>query len=480
MAIDWPPDEWYDIYNKYHKWAAWYSGSADRLLDYYSNLAQPFWAKEVKEDRQTMIHVPVAGDIASVSADLLLSEAPEIKIPEAHEESASTDAENTQNRINEIIDSTDLYSRLLEAAETASALSGVFVKVNWDTDFKPYPILSVAQPDNAIPEFKWGFLQKVTFHKVIDAPNMNEYWRHVEIHEPGIIRNQLWKGTRFNLGIELPLNTRSDTAEMEPVVNTGLDTLACRYIPNKKPNRLWRGSNLGQSDLSGIEGIMDSIDETYTSWVRDLRLARARLIVPEWMLELDDGKFKFNIDKEIFIALNQGPASAEESGNITDVQFDIRAEKHKNTALELLQQAYTKAGYSPSSFGMKDNSSGPTTAKEIRSKESKSFKTRNKKARYMQKALEEILQVMLMIDKIHFNNNVNPDYRPQVNLQDSIQTDPLEKADSLNKINQAQAMSIDTKVRTLHPDWEEEQIKAEVKRIMEEQGMSVENPEVRV
>lgn len=453
MAIEWPPDEWQNIYSKYYEWAAWYSGSAGELLDYYSSLAGPFWSKEVKKDRQTMIHVPVAGDIAGVSADLLLSEPPDIRIPEAHEDAAPTDAKDTQDRIDEIVDSTDLYSRMLEAAETASPLSGVFVKVNWDTNFKSYPILSVSQPDNAIPEFKWGFLTKVTFHKVIDAPTTNEYWRKLEIHEPGIIRNELWKGSRFNLGRKVSLTARSETADIEPEISTGLDTLACRYIPNKKPNREWRGSNLGQSDLSGIEGIMDSIDETYTSWIRDLRLSRARLIVPEYMLELDNGEFKFDIDQEIYTPLNQGPASADTPGEMKDVQFNIRADQHQKTAEELLMKAYSMAGYSPQSFGMKVEGGASPTATEVKAKESKSFKTRNKKARYMQGALEEILQIMLMIDKIHFGSNVNPDYRPQVNLQDSVQTDPMEKADSINKLNQAQAMSIDTKVRLLHESW---------------------------
>jgi len=474
LAIrNWPPEDWKDVYEKYHEWGAWYSGSPEQLLKYYSQKAKPFWAKEVKEDRQTMLHVPVAGDIAGVSADLLLSESPEIKIPEAHQENAPTDAIETQNRLDEIINNTDLYGRLLEAAETASSMSGVFLKVNWDTNFKDYPIISVAQPDNAIPEFRFGFLQRVTFHKVIDAPNMNNYWRHLEIHEPGLIRNELYRGTRNSLGERLALTAHNKTSEMEPEINTGLDTLACRYIPNKKPNRLWRGSSLGQSDLSGIEGIMDSIDETYTSWVRDLRLARARMIVPEYMLELDDGKFKFDIDKQIFTALNQGPPGA---GEIKEVQFDIRAEKHRDTAHELYEKAVSMAGYSPQSFGLEGESYSSATATEVKAKEGKSFKTRNKKARYIKGALEETLWIALQIDNIHFGNNVNPDYRPQVNLQDSVITDPMEKADSINKLNQAEAMSIDTKVRSLHENWTEEQIQAEVKRIMEEKGIMVEDP----
>lgn len=476
---DWPPNGWDNIYDAYHEYAAWYSGSVDRLINFYSSKAGPFWSKEVKNDRMTMLHVPVAGDIASVSSDLLFAEAPDIKIPQAHQEEAPQDAINTQDRLNEIINETDMYSRFLEAGETASALGGVFLKINWDTTYKPYPILSVAQPDNAIPEFKWGFLKRVTFHKVIDAPSMNDYWRLLEIHELGVIKNQLWRGSRFDLGEQLPLEARPETRGIKPVIETGINELACRYIPNKKPNREWRGSNLGQSDYSGIIGLMDSLDEAYTSWMRDLKLARGRIVVPEYMLDFEDGEPKFDIDKEVFSPLSLGPASTERQDKIENIQFDIRADEHKSTIENLLEKIYTMAGYSPQSFGMEINGSGTMTATEIKAKESKSYKTRNKKSKYMQGGLEEIIHIMLMIDANKFDSDINPDYRPQVDLREDVKASPMEKADSINKLNQAQAISIDTKVRLLHNDWNEKQIQAEVNRIKREQGIEVEEPEIR-
>jgi len=479
MSRDWPPEEWREPYEKYYEWAAWYSGDPEQLLAFYSSKVEPFWSKDLEEDRRTMVHIPVAGDIAGVSADLLLSEPPEIKIPEAHEEKAPSGATDTQDRLDKIIEETDAYSRMLEAAETAAAFGGVFVKINWDTAFREYPVLSIAQPDNAIPEFRWGFLRSVTFHRVVEHIDTNNVIRHIEIHEPGKVYNQLYKGGRFRLGTRLNLEQHEATAGMEPEINTGIKTLTCRYIPNKLPNRLWRGASLGQSDLSGIEGLMDSIDEAYSDWVRELGLARARLIIPESWLELEDGKFKFNLDKEVYVATAQGPASAENQ-QVHAVQFEIRADQYHQTITELMKQAYAMAGYSPSSFGMREPGEQAVTAAEVKSREGKSFKTRNKKARYLQGGIADILHVLLQIDKVHFNSKVNPEYRPQAILQDSIQTDPMEKADSLAKLEQAQAISIDTKVRILHPEWSQEQIEAEVERIMQEKGMAVETPEMRV
>ena len=41
---------------------------------------------------------------------------------------------------------------------------------------------------------------------------------------------------------------------------------------------------------------------------------------------------------------------------------------------------------------------------------------------------------------------------------------------------QAQAVSVDTKVRILHPDWEDTAVQAEVDRILVESGQAVPDP----
>jgi hypothetical protein len=37
---------------------------------------------------------------------------------------------------------------------------------------------------------------------------------------------------------------------------------------------------LGRSDFSGLEISLDTLDEAHASWMRDIRLGKARLIVP--------------------------------------------------------------------------------------------------------------------------------------------------------------------------------------------------------
>jgi hypothetical protein len=225
---------------------------------------------------------------------------------------------------------------------------------------------------------------------------------------------------------------------------------------------------------------MDALDETYTSWIDELRRARGRIIVPEQWLSRDgtDGKFYFDEDQTAFVRLpNMGPPGEEGGEGITLVQFDIRAEQHRATAMELIDRIITAAGYSPQSFGLSTEGRAESgTALRIR--ERKSLMTTTRKQRYFQRPLEDILHLMLQVDKQYFGTrDTDLNMRPVVTFADSIQESLGEMGEALSKIAQAQAASTDTKVRWLHPDWTEEQIQKEVEEINKEQGITIDGPD---
>src|SRR5690606_22958810 len=159
-----------------------------------------------------MLHVPVAGDIAETSADMLFSEVPQISIPEAHEERAASDAIKTQDRLWKLIDDGGIHNRLLEAAESASALGGVFIGPSWDTSVADMPILRVVQADSALPEFRWGMIQAVTLWRIVEDDG-DSVWRHIERHEPGVILHGLYRGSTDDLGRRVPLTSHPVRSE---------------------------------------------------------------------------------------------------------------------------------------------------------------------------------------------------------------------------------------------------------------------------
>lgn len=495
----WIPQNFARLYADYAEHDAWYSGSSERLATLYGGILYPrdtlsqdffsdiynqtiaprqrFWAKQTFDERRTMIHVPIASDIASTSADLLFSESPKIRIPEAHEETADSDAITAQERLDELIAIGDIQNKLLESAETCSALGGVFLKVNWDADIASHPVLSIAQPDSALPEFQWGMLKAVTFWKVVREETTKRgetVWRLLERHEKGRIEYGLYKGDEDNLGMRVSLTNLPETASLEDEVMTGIDDILVRYIANMRPNRKWRGSPYGQSDYAGLEGLMDALDETMSSWMRDIRLGQGRIIVPEsFMQKMPSGDFAFDVDREVYTTFDIDPLTQKEVG-ITMNQFAIRTAEHQQTALELINRIISSAGYSPQTFGLSIAGSAESgTALNIR--ERKSFITKAKKERYWKPAIEDILYLMMSVDAIHFGSRVTP-YRPVIEFQDSLTNDISQVATSVDTLARAMSLSLETKVRMIHPDWDDMQVEAEVMKIKEENGMSMPDP----
>ena len=479
----WPPEEYKPMQEKMQEWAAWYSGSVKRLARVYSDrLSMPysvqgrFWQKTEKQERVEKIHVPLAGDIASVNADLLFSKPPDVEVREAHEENAAESAIDTQDRLNKIITDNQTFSTLIEAAETSAALGGSYLKINWDASFRDFPVLSVAQADAALPEFKWGYLQKVKFFKVVERDD-SDVFRKMETHVPGAIKNELYKGKDSQLGDKVSLDSLDETSDLEEVVETKIDDILVRYVPNRLPNRLWRGSDLGNSDYQGLTGLMDSLDEAYSAWVREMRLAKAEKVVPESWLELNSetGDFYYDMDKATYTKVGAPPDAMDEPSVI---QPDMRIEKYEKTCLDFIERIVTSAGYSPQSFGLSiEGRAESGTA--LRLRERKSLETKQKKERYFKEPLQDILQLMLKVDAKHFGNTaVDPELKPRVNFADAIQDDPSEIADTLAKLEQARAISNEAKVRYLHKDWSEQEIEDEVERLNDEQGMNVEVPGV--
>ena len=187
----------------------------------------------------------------------------------------------------------------------------------------------------------------------------------------------------------------------------------------------------------------------------------------------------FNEDRTVFVRLpNMGPPGEEGSNPVTVQQFEIRADEHRMTALDLLDRIITASGYSPQSFGLSiEGRAESGTALRIR--ERKSLKTQQKKATHFKPRIEDLLHLALQVDRLYLSKDTPIEFRPCITFADSIQesTDELSKA--VLTIHQAEAASIQTKIEMLHPEWGNDQVQAEVDRIMDESGRNVTGPDFR-
>ena len=212
------------------------------------------------------LHIPLAGDIASTSSDLLFGESPALVVPDTKKPAEDP----RQKRLDKIWEDGGVHAALLEAGEVCAAYGGVYLRAVWDPEVADHVLIDSVPPDAAAPELRSGRLVAVTFWRDMRVRGDDRVWRHLERHEKG----RLWHGLYASredgkLGQRMDLRGHPETAPYAALVNAagwvehGAKGLAVEYIPNMRPNRTLRGSPLGRSDYSGIEPVMDSLDEAW-------------------------------------------------------------------------------------------------------------------------------------------------------------------------------------------------------------------------
>ncbi|MEU6651287.1 phage portal protein [Streptomyces sp. NPDC046900] len=486
----WPPLNLAPIIDRMALWSAWYSGSDDELAYAYGGQigskpisqtffstpgwtggvnAKTFWGEPIPAgERRSKLHVPLAGDIAATSANLLFAEPPRFLVTDTA----------TQDVLDELVDE-GVHATLREAAEICSAMGGVYLHVCWNQALNPDRAwISIAHPDCAVPEWQSGYLTACTFWKVIGTDG-DTVVRHLERHEPGRIIHTVHVGSNNDLGDKADLTDFEATAGYADLcdeaggIDTGVQAMTAVYIPNQKPNRLWRhipgSANLGRSDYAGSEPLMDKLDEAWSSWMRDLEIAKGRLFIDQMLLE-SKGKGQgatFSLDRELFVPMDI-PGAGNGADPIRAIQLALRVQEHADTCKSLTEQIIRGAGYSLQTFGMavSDGTSKPT-ATEINARERQTITTRNNKIVYWKQGLAALVEALLQVQQTIFGVRVTPQ-KPTIEFPDMVSQDQQAIANSIQMLRAAGALSVREAVKMAHSDWLDDQIDEEVQRIEDE------------
>lgn len=491
-GADWPPYT-PDITAALADWSAWYSGDPDQLAERYLNraargyqnrpsqyrggivgrFARWFWGNPTPVgEKRAKLHVPLAGDIARTSSELLFAEPPKLTATNG----------DTQKWLDKLVD-TGLHATLLESAEVCAALGGVYLRLVWDKDIAERPWIAPVQADGALPVFAHGRLREVAFWRIV-AEDGQTIYRHLELHQRGAIQHGLYQGSDHHLGKAIPLDSLEDTAPY--AVNNGLiETgtprhLTASYVPNMRPARAWRylpeAAHWGQSDFAGIEGLMDALDETYSSLMRDIRLAKGRVIVPSAYLRSNGpGQgASWDEDREIYAGLDMIVRGDSKATEITPNQFQIRVREHLDSAQAIIEQAVRQAGYSAATFGETAGGGGDAvTATEILARQRRSMLTRARKTLYWGVGGGDIIEAQMALEAGPlFNMGGITVERPGFEWQDSIQESTNALANTASLLHQAEAASRRTLVELVHPDWDKARVDREVEAIGHEQQLA--------
>lgn len=457
-----PPIPW--LWRDYERAAAWYSGDPKRLSKCGGD-SKSFW----KTNEEIKVHAPMAADIAALSAGMIFATSPEIECKD----------EATSERIQEIFKQASIYSVLLQAAEMASVYGGVFLKWTWSEKDK-FPRLHAVPADMGLVNSVGGQVGEIIFWNIMKQED-SHFWRLQETYKPdGHIYSKLFKGDASDLGTEVALTSIAETKHIKPDVISGTDTMLAFYVPNILPNRACPYLPFGRSDFDGLYGLFDALDEAYSAMQREIRNTKTTVIVPAEYLRRRESLFNdetpawvYANESGVFTALDIDSDHA--SSPITIVNPELRAQSRIAVCDDLIRRILSFAGYAPQSAGLDVNGSAESgTALNVR--ERKSIRTTEIKKTNWWHAINDIVRTMLILDKKVFKSRVNPDAEFSVELPANNQPDIAQLAEIIEHLERAGAVSIETKVDMLHPDWDEKQKEAEIAKIRIEKGMEGPDP----
>lgn len=487
----WLPAPWDGAYKAFAENDAWYTGDTAALEKMYQRETRAthvrrgvrmqggvvgaasrfFWGRPIPaNENRARLHVPAAADLATLASDLVFAEPPEVKL-----EQTLRASKKAQERLDLIANGDEAHAIFNQMGELKSALGAVALVTRWDTEVADHAWLEPSAADVIIPTFRSGRMVECTLWS--EYVKGNVHYRHLEHHAVGFIEHALFAGSEDNLGRRVPLGEIPETkvyatlVNTDSVIETGIDRLTAVYNPNM-PTAAWRKkgalAHTGRSDFAQLHPLFDWLDETFSSWMRDLRLGAGRILVPEAALDygtIGQGA-SFDSGREIFAGLN---APGDPSKVAFDkVQFEIRVEEHERTAFGIYREILRKAGFSQSAWG---DYAGERqqTATEVAAKDKASERTRDKKILQERVAIGRAASVALEIDGLIFPGKGGGRFdQPTVVFPDVSQEDPEKLARTLTLLDTAAAVSLEQKVRRANPDWEDDQITLEVDAIRAE------------
>ena len=495
MAIEydektiWPPVGMAPVRRSQQLWDAWYVGDPMKLAQVYGGssegssigsvyaspgqphiyrssqyaggivgaLARFWWGQpNTSNSEHAKIHVPLAADIATGSADLLFGEELAVRWK------GGVDPELMQ----EVLDENNFQAKLLEAAEEAAWSGSAYLRVVTDPMVSWCPIITTVPSEQAIPKFRWGRLESVQFWHVVKV-SKDTVWRHIEEYTNGWVEHALYEGTTERLGRRVDLGAVPELLSLGVNQYSRVKTagMAAFYVPNMLPSKLWKDHrDMGRSDYAGNESLFDALDEVWSSMMRDVRLGKARLIVPQNALKAiggPGGGSSFDIDQEVFVELNM-PANTE-GKMINEAQFEIRSQQHLEIVTATMVRAIEGCGYAAASFGLGDEGSAQTAA-EVKARRERSLSTRSKKINYWTGPLQQMLDCLCL--------NMGQPAGTTIEFPKSVSPNELELAQVAQAWYNAKAASTRARVELIHPTWDSDQVDEEVALIEDESSLA--------
>lgn len=415
-------------------------------------------AKMGGDIRKPYLVSPIAPLISRAFADLLFGE--EVR-------AVAADENNAEN-LARIMQINGVPALAHQGAQLSSALGEVWIRVSADREIADAPVLELFSRAQVAPVFTGRFLREATIIHTF-AGRGQERYRLMERHAPGVVESRLFKGSTDALGDEVALDSYGPTAGTMPVVQTGID----RPLIVRVANGLDADPTLGVSDYLALAPLMLALNEALTIAQHNFRLTGAkRLWVDRKHL---DAAGNFNLSDDILIQTGSGVASKQlgdpdQTKAVQQTAFDYEATQQLAHIDWLLDHILTAAGVSPASVG-RGELGGSLSGTALRLRMAHTLSEVAAKGRYWDAGLAEALRLAQLLDAAPVDGGgfgrpwSAPEEAPEIIRGDGLPPDAREEAQTIATLAGADAVSMEERVRQLHPAWDDARVGEEVARI---------------
>lgn len=399
---------------------------------------------------------PVPRMISRAKANLLYGETPAV--------TAGDDTD--QANLDRVVGDQGLIAELHRAAVITSAEGEVWGRVTVDPAVCDVPIVEFVSRARVIPMFAGRFVQGATFITTWQTSS-RERVRLLETYLAGRVEAALYRGTTNRLGSQIDLESFEQTRGRQPVTLTGIPWPLVAFMPNSVDSNPARG----YSDYQGLRDRFLAINEAATIGQDNMNVAgRKRALVDAPYLR--DGKLPAGDDLYIRHTRERGDIGGSGSPlQVIDYRFD--ADQTVRWIDHLIDSTLMLAGVSPQQVG-RSVDGGSVSGTALRLKMSHSLLEAAGTGGYMDRGIERLLLACQLIDSRPIADGgfgrrwTDPTLPPTVTRQDGLPTDDNEAAARLTHLVAADAISLEERVRFLHPEWSDEQVQAETDRIRQD------------
>lgn len=424
------------------------------------------------EQGQAFVYVGLLPMIVQGKVNLIASNGFECKsdIPEIDE------------AINKIKEIAELEKRFVEGAYWESGIGDFLYRVSYCPEVSKYPIVDLVEPQHFEVNYSRG---KPKSFVIKEVSTKDPSYELCEIHFKNkegyaCIDYRFRKDGKYvdkedKAAIQECREQFDRELDLKPQVFPIKDFLV-EYKQNENNNMLYKGER-GVPDIQGMLPIEDALTEVASDLADAIRKGGVKQFVSDELIpqDKDGNQMQFDPFRKTIIT-TRGSSTPAESGNlITTSQPQIYWEAYTKTIQNLMSIAINKAGLAPTTLGLTGLESINSSAESQDAREKTSLRKREICLIGWEKTLKSVLNKWLQVND-YINGLDIIDYTDLINIQFNEYTNPsLESiTDVLARQVNSGLKSQETAISELNDGWSDEQVMAELDKIMaERQGVQV-------